>query len=135
MTRAMVGSSIAIDIELYHMENGVYPKKPATTRKIRPNLDLFNKKRVFFPAVLIGDINGDKRPDLLIGKNWEEMHLFSGVPGPELLARKPQKIAVAMPEDERNIRLVNLNKNNKQDILIYYRSTTEPHRVTMLIAQ
>ena len=135
MTRAMVGSSIAIDIELYHMEDGVYSKKPVTTRKIRPNFDLFEKKRVFFPAVLLGDVNGDKRPDLLIGKNWEEMHLFPGVPGQELLARKPQKIAVAMPEDERNVRLVDLNRDNKQDILIYYRSNTEPHRITMLVAQ
>ncbi len=135
MTRAMVGSSIAIDIELYHMEDGAYSKKPATKRKIRPNFDLFEKKRVFFPAVLLGDVNGDKRPDLLIGKNWEEMHVFLGVPGPKLLAHKPQKVTVAMPEDERNIKLVDLNKDNKQDILIYYRSSTEPHRVKMLIAQ
>lgn len=135
MTRAMVGSSIAIDIELYHMENGAYSKKPVTTRKIRPKFDLFEKKRVFFPAVLLGDVNGDKRPDLLIGKNWEEMHVFLGVPGPKLLAHKPQKVIVAMPEDERNIKLVDLNKDTKQDILVYYRSSTEPHRVKMLIAQ
>jgi hypothetical protein len=31
--------------------------------------------------------------------------------------------------------LVNLNKDEKQDILMHHRSTTEPHRVTMLIAQ
>ena len=135
MARAMVGNSIAIDIELYHMEDGAYPKKPATTRKIRPKFDLFEKKRVFFPAVLLGDVNGDGRPDLLIGKNWKEMHVFLGVPGPKLLARKPQKVAVTMPSDERNIRLVDLNKDNKRDILIYHRSSTEPHRVTMLIVQ
>ncbi len=135
MTRAMVGSSIAIDIELYQLKDGVYPKKSAITRKIRPNFDLFEKKRVFFPAVLLGDVNGDKRPDLLIGKNWEEMHVFLGIPGPKLLAQKPQKVTVAMPEDERNIKLVDLNKDTKQDILIYYRSSTEPNRVKMLIAQ
>lgn len=135
MTRAMVGNSIALDIELYRMEDGTYPNKPTTMRKIRPSFDIFEKKRVFFPAVLLGDVNGDKRPDLLIGKNWEEMHVFLGVRGPKLLTRKPQKVAVAMPNDERNIRLVNLNKDNKQDILIYHRSATEPNQVTMLIAQ
>ena len=122
MARAMVGKSIAIDIELYHMENGVYPKKPVTTHKIRPNFDLFEKKRVFFPAVLLGDVNGDKRPDLLIGKDWKEMHVFLGIPGPKLLAQKPQTVAVAMPEDERNIRLVPLSLS-----LIHISEPTRPY--------
>ncbi|MDE0424202.1 MAG: VCBS repeat-containing protein [Candidatus Poribacteria bacterium] len=135
MSRAMLGKSISIDIEFYRMENGVYPHKPTTTRKIRPALDPFEPHRVLFPVVLLGDVNGDGRSDLLVGKAWEELHVFLGVPGPELLAQKPQKIAVAMPNDERNARLVNLNKDNKQDILVYYPSTTESHRLTLLIAR
>ena len=135
MIRAMVGKSIPIDLEFYRMEDGAYPNQPTTLRKIRPTFDPFDAHGVFFPAVLMGDVNGDERSDLLVGKNWEELHIFLGVPGEELLAQKPQKVAVAMPNDERNMRLVNLNKDNKQDILIYYPSTTEPHRVTLLITQ
>ena len=135
MSRAMLGKSIAIDLEFYRTGDGTYPNKPTTKRKIRPNLDIFETDRVFFPVVLLGDVNGDRRSDLLIGKNWEELHVFLGVPGPELLAQTPQKVAVDMPNDERNARLADLNKDNKQDILIYYPSTTEPNRVTLLIAQ
>ena len=135
MSRAMLGKSIAIDIEFYHTEADSPPDKPTARRKIRPDLDIFETDRVFFPVVLLGDVNGDGRSDLLVGKHWEELHVFFGIPGPKLLARTPQKVAVAMPNDERNARLVNLNRDNKQDLLIHYPSTTNPHRVALLIAQ
>ena len=89
----------------------------------------------FFPAVLKGDVNGDGRSDLVVGQSPAELHVYLGVPGLGLLARQPQKVAVALPDDERKTRLVDLNKDGKQDILMHHPSITEPNRLTILIAR
>ena len=56
-----------------------------------------------------------------------------------LLVRKPQKVAVALPPDERNTWLVDLNRDGKQDLLVHQTPTghepTKPNRVTMLVAR
>ena len=61
------------------------------------------------------------------------LHIFLG--GPELLARLPQRVAVTLPGDERNTWLFDVNEDGKQDVLMHHPSTTEPHRVTILIAR
>lgn len=40
-----------------------------------------------------------------------------------------------MPGAERNSRLVDLNQDGKQDVLLHHPSATGPHRVTMLITR
>ncbi len=84
--------------------------------------------------MLIGDVNGDGHSDLLVQKGREELRVFLGVPGPELFARLPQKVAVAMPKEEYTW-LMDLNRDGKQDILMHHPSTTESHRVTMLVGR
>ncbi|MDE0689532.1 MAG: VCBS repeat-containing protein [Candidatus Poribacteria bacterium] len=135
MMRALLGNSVMMDVEFYRIKNGIYPNKPTTTHRIRPHINPFDKQNIFFSPVLMGDVTGDKRLDLLVGKSREELQVFVGVPGPELLARQPKKIAVTLPMDERNTRLVDFNKDSQQDILMYHPSTTDAHRVTLLIAQ
>ena len=134
-SRAMLTRSVRMHLEFYRMEGGIYPDKPNATRKIKGHAPgVSGEKGIFHPSVLIGDVNGDSRSDLLVQKGPEELHVYLGVPGPKLFARRPQKVTVAMPNEEYTW-LVDLNKDGKQDILMHHTFTTEPHRVTMLIAR
>lgn len=132
---AVLTGSVSLDLAFYRMEGDIYPDNPNATRKIKSYPADETGGKTAFSAVLTGDVNGDRRADLLVQNGQKELNVFIGVPGPDLFARKPQKVPVAMSKNEEHIWLVNLNKDSKQDILIYHLSTTEPHRVTLLIAQ
>ena len=74
MARALVGNSVSLDLEVYRMEKGRYPAKPTFRRQIKPSFRPFSGRDVmFFPAALVGDVTGDGRLDLLVGKSWGEL--------------------------------------------------------------
>ena len=171
--KGFMGDDIWLNLEFYHMEGGLYPDKPNTTRRIALDgapshrepgwvpLDIVlrggthesrdtqkNYLRAFNRTLLIGDVTGDGRSDLLIEWTHKQLCVYAGVPEPELFARQPQKVSVPLPNDGEYTWLVDLNKDGVQDILMHHpftlrdahgapnrRPGTEPHRVTMLIAR
>ncbi len=139
-TVRMIGSgiltrSVPMRLDFYRMEGGIYSGKPSVVRRIRGRAPGVSGERgIFHPSVLIGDVNGDNRLDLLVQRDRKGLHVFRGVPGRELFARKPEEITVAMPDEEYTW-LVDLNRDGKEDVLMHHAFTDEPHRVTVLVAR
>jgi hypothetical protein len=98
--------------------------------------------------LLIGDVTGDRRSDLLVESTHQQLNVFAGVPGPDQFGKQPQTVAVSLFNDEEFASLVDLNQDGKQDLLLHHPFTrrdahgapthgpeTEPHRLTMMIAR
>ena len=132
---AVLTGSVPLDLQFYAMDGGIYADKPNTTRKTKTYPSDKTGDRTAYSSVLVGDVNGDKHSDLLVQQGPKELRVFIGVPAPNLFTRKPLKVAVTTPNKEKNIWLVDINGDEKQDILIYHPSTTMSHRVILLIAQ
>ena len=170
--KGFMGDDVVLNLEFYRTGDGPFPDAPNAIHRIALDgvpshrepgwvpLDILLRggthesrmtqqawPRAFNRTLLIGDVTGDGRSDLLIEPEFRELHVFAGVPGPDLFARRPRKVAVSLHDGEFAW-LVDLDRDGRQDILVHHPFTlrdahgarkrppgTEPHRVTILIAR
>lgn len=166
-----MGGEVHLQLELFRMDGGHYPDAPDATRRINLQypgahrgpgwvpLDMAlrgatherrlaetSHPRAFNTPVLLGDVTGDGRADLIVGRDRGEppgprrhaddsLHVFVGEPGPELFSRQPHEVVVPLPEDGEYVWLADLDGDGRQDIVMHHPSTTEPHRMTLLMAR
>ncbi len=171
--KGFMGDDVWLNLAFYRMEAGRAPVRPAATRRIQLDgapsprepgwvpLDVVllggrhalrndrgDYRRAFNKNRFIGDVTGNGRSDLLLEWTHRELHVYAGVPGPELFAEQPRKVAVELPNDGEYAWMSDLNGDGRQDIVMHRLFTkrdahgapmelpgAEPHRVTLLIAR
>lgn len=166
-----MGGEIHLQLELFRMDGGHYPDAPDATRRIDLQypgahrgpgwvpLDLALRgatherrlvetthPRAFNTPVLLGDVTGDGRADLIVGRDRGEppgprrhaddsLHVFVGEPGPDLFSRQPHEVVVPLPEDREYVWLADLDGDGRQDVVMHHPAAAEPTRVTVLMAR
>lgn len=139
MAHALIGKSVPMQLEVYPTSRAADPEEPAFRKKLRRFAPFSGWSNIFFPPVLLGDVDGDGRSDLVVGRSPKELSVYSGVSGPGLFSDRPVEVAVALPRDERRTWLVDLDRDGKRDVLVHRtptgRSPDAEHRVTTLIAR
>jgi hypothetical protein len=169
--QGFMGGSVNLYAEFFRMERGRYAARPNATRRIglqHPGqhrgpgwvpLDLALRggrhedritrerhRNSFNRPILLGDVTGDGRSDLLLGLDKRSIpglrhhpddlfRVYVGVPGPDLFSPQYEDVVVPVPTDDEYARLADLDKDGRQDILLHYPSTTDPSRLTILISR
>ena len=170
--KGSMGDDVWLELEFHRLENGRYSGEANAMYRIALDavpshrepgwvpLDIVLRgpthvrrrtqeewPRAFNRTLLMGDVTGDGRLDLLIEREFRDLHLSAGVAGADLFAPRPEPVAVVL-HDQEYAWLADLNGDGKQDVLVHHPFTSrdvhggpaqpagaEPHRVTTLIAR
>ncbi len=170
--KGFMGEDISLDLELYLQADGQYPQQPNMTRRIALDgppshrepgsvpLDLLLRgpthaerrterqwPKAFNSTLLLGDVNGDGRPDMLTSSHPRSLTIFPGQAGPTPFASQPHEIRHPMPNDGEFVFLTDLNRDGKQDIVFHQPFPTrdlhgaprlargeEPQQITVMLS-
>jgi hypothetical protein len=131
---ALITGSIDIDLNFYQMEDGLYPAKPNLKREITATFSL-SSGDMFFPSVLIADVDGDKVSDLLVQDGANKLKIYIGGKDGKLFAKRSVNIEVSMPNEPDLVELADLNSDGKKDIVMRHQAAGEPRKVVIMVSK
>lgn len=129
---ALLTGSINFDLNFYQMQAGIYPSRANATRSVTASFDLTTGD-VFFPFVLIVDLNGDGNAELLVQDGMSTLKIYTGVAGSDLFSRTSTDFKGDLPPDAEMIYLADLNNDGRKDIVMRLEKKNQDNRVKVLV--
>lgn len=126
-----ITQSVKMNFEAFRLDGNSFHKR--ANRTIKTGFEIYKEEGGFFPAVLVGDVNGDGRMDMLVGENREVQKVYLGVSGPDLFTKQPQRVRVSVPASGEHTWLVDINKDGKEDIFMYHPGIDQLNRLLILV--
>ena len=115
--RALLTSSLNIDLSFYRMQQGLYAKKPDSVQEITARFSL-SSGEVWLPIVLISDVNGDNIDDLLVQEGDESLAVYCGQRSEKLFAKEAVEVKTVMPRDPGLVSMAAINGDGVRDIIL-----------------
>lgn len=115
--RALITRSVSVDVSIYKMVNGQFPKKPSVRKSISARFD-FGSGDIFIPAVLAGDVTGDGLKDLLVQKGEGMLLVYAGENGENIFANKPVKLSLTLPSGRNKFAAYDLDQDGRDELVL-----------------
>lgn len=117
----LVSGTVDLEVSYYALqEDGTYPAKPSRREEVEVAFDLSSGKPTV-PPWFLADVNGDGRPDLVLGEGEDRLRVFLGDGSDELFAEDPVVTEVRLPGNGRDlVSSADVNGDGKADIVLRY---------------
>ncbi len=117
---ALLSGSIDQDVYLFKMdENNRYSEDPDVEKEVELTFSL-SSGRSGEPVVLLLDVNGDNRKDLLFSSGESRLKLYYGTSKKRTFVKRPARIKVPVPKQGKYVKSADINNDGKSDLIINY---------------
>ncbi|MCC5452062.1 VCBS repeat-containing protein [Rheinheimera sp. UJ51] len=132
IVRVLLRGSANLDVDFYLLsENRSYAAKADFRQQAKIDVSISNL-RFDMPLFKLIDVNGDGRKSLLLGEGGNELRFFAP-DGSRLFKRNSDKVQMPLPRDASRVQVIDLNGDNKEDLVLPFDSLDDAELRNQLI--
>ncbi|KZN53277.1 hypothetical protein N474_21440 [Pseudoalteromonas luteoviolacea CPMOR-2] len=130
---ALGGGKTDVDVEMHFFKqhpHTLFAKQPSTEKEVELEIDMKRSMRGI--PFYTGDLNGDKKQDIVFKSGDKTLNIYYGASS-NLLNKERKKISRKLPENANDIVLVDIDGNGKEDFIFKYADENGQARLETLL--